>query len=572
MSFTYKNPVANVSLSAPEGVAINSNQGTNFSVSQVGGYQEVYYLENLNLTFSGTGNQQLSANTIPIQINVGTNIGLSFTVLTLNSDNISSGRRKLGMLAYVRETDTTYQYNIPNFETLWNSVTAQTGSSGVTFGATSTSVNARSQAGKDFINAWTGSTIEGVSGVTRGNARWQKYYGSQVEITGGTYNSGTTTLDLYNNTGGTISITGFTSSGGGGGTTVTGGTFNHNTGTLTINSSDASSVNISGFTDVYTTGGTLSGATLVLYDSTGGTVNISGFTILDHISYGETSNLDTGLRVIDTEPTSGVTGIFYNYILANNDTNYRAGTFTIITDRTNIDWTEVCTLDLGYTDDVVLSADINSGLIRFLGTFPSNDWQLNYVKNTVGSTFVNPAPTATPTVTPTNTPTKTVTPTNTPTPTITPTNTPTPSSTPYLYGCEYQFNYTGSGFTTPPSYTVTWLDYYGNPQSQTFTADNQVVGTFCAQCGSYNNGGNVDINANLIGACSSLPTPTPTTTTTSTNTPTPTQTPTNTPTVTPTVTPTNTPTATVTVTPTETPTNTPTPTETPTNTPTPTNN
>jgi len=223
MSFTYKNPVANVSLSAPEGVAINSNQGTNFSVSQVGGYQEVYYLENLNLTFSGTGNQQLSANTIPIQINVGTNIGLSFTVLTLNSDNISSGRRKLGMLAYVRETDTTYQYNIPNFETLWNSVTAQTGSSGVTFGATSTSVNARSQAGKDFINSWTGSTIEGVSGVTRDNARWQKYYGSQVEITGGTYNSGTTTLDLYNNTGGTISITGFTSEGGG--TTVTGGTF-----------------------------------------------------------------------------------------------------------------------------------------------------------------------------------------------------------------------------------------------------------------------------------------------------------------------------------------------------------
>jgi hypothetical protein len=140
-----------------------------------------------------------------------------------------------------------------------------------------------------------------------------------------------------------------------------------------------------------------------------------------------------------------------------------------------------------------------------------------------------------------------------------------------LYGCEYQFNYTGTGFTAPPSYTVSWLDYYGNPQSQTFTADNQVVGTFCAQCGSYNNGGNVDINANLIGACSSLPTPTPTTTTTPTNTPTPTETPTNTPTVTPTNTPTETPTNTPTPTGTsiaETPTNTPTNTETPTNTPT----
>ena len=578
MSFPYKNPLSSTQLTGANSVAAGKVFGTNFSVLQTGGYMEVYSLSDLGWTTNNaTGNIEYSGNTIPIQFSKG--FGSSPNTLTLNSDNISSGRRRLGMEVYVYETDTVYQYIIPNYQSLWNSITGLTGTSAITQSSFSTTVNTRSAAGTAFVNSWTGSTIEGISGVTRDNARWRIFYGTDVQITGGTYNSGTTTLDLYNSTGGTISITGFTS-GGGGGTTVTGGTFNKNTGTLTINSSDDSSVNISGFTDVYTTGGTLSGATLVLYDSTGGTVNISGFTVLDHIFYGETSNLDTGLRVIDTEPTSGVTGIFYNYILANNDTNYRAGTFTIITDRTNVDWTEVCTLDLGYTDDVILSADINSGLIRFLGTFPSNDWQLNYVKNTVGSTFVNPppsatpAPTATPTVTPTNTPTKTVTPTNTPTPTVTPTNTPTPSSTPYLYGCEYQFNYSGSGFTAPPSYTVTWLDYYGNPQSQTFTADNQVVGTFCAQCGSYNDGGNVDINANLIGPCSSLPTPTPTTTTTPTNTPTPTVTPTNTPTVTPTETPTNTPTATVTatptVTPTETPTNTPTNTETPTNTPTPT--
>ena len=564
MSFEYKNPTSTNIVAGPISVDRESDTGTIFSVNSIGGYMEVWSLADLNWVipnniYNDGGPVIFTGNTIPISFTSAAHSDPPpyINQLNLNNDGISSGRRRLGMLVFVQENLTTYQYIIPNYENLWDA--AEAAGDILDNSGTGYSVYNLSPSGQNLMNAWTGSTIEGVNGVTRDNARWRIFYGTDIQITGGTYNSGTTTLDLYNNTGGTISITGFTS-GGGGGTTVTGGTFNKNTGTLTINSSDASSVNISGFTDVYTTGGTLSGATLVLYDSTGGTVNISGFTILDHISYGETSNLDTGLRVIDTEPTSGVTGIFYNYILANNDTNYRAGTFTIITDRTNIDWTEVCTLDLGYTDDVVLSADINSGLIRFLGTFPSNDWQLNYVKNTVGSTFVNPAPTATPTVTPTNTPTKTVTPTNTPTPTITPTNTPTPSSTPYLYGCEYQFNYTGSGFTTPPSYTVTWLDYYGNPQSQTFTADNQVVGTFCAQCGSYNNGGNVDINANLIGACSSLPTPTPTTTTTSTNTPTPTQTPTNTPTVTPTVTPTNTPTATVTVTPTETPTNTPTPT------------
>ena len=637
MAFPYKNPISSLQNSATESVVRTATFGSNFSVLQTGGYMEVYSLSDLNWSTYGiaSGAVNNSGNTIPITFTKGTGSAFSRDILTLNSDNISSGRRRLGMLVYVYENNTTYQYIIPNYDTLWNNITGLTGNSGITQTDYTTTVNDRSQAGKDFINSWTGSTIEGVSGVTRDNARWQKYYGSQVEITGGTYNSGTTTLDLYNNTGGTISITGFTS-GGGGGTTVTGGTFNNNTGILTINSSDASSVNISGFTDVYTSGGTLSGATLVLYDSTGGTVNISGFTILDHISYGEASNLDTGLRVIDTEPTSGVTGIFYNYILTNCD-NYRAGTFTIITDRTNVDWTEVCTLDLGYTDDVILSADINSGLIRFLGTFPSNDWQLNYVKNTIGSNCTNPAPSATPTTTPTptitptpstssttptptpsvtstqtptptvtptntetptstptptvtptntvtptetptNTPTPTVTPTNTVTPTVTPTNTvtptetptntPTPTTTPYQFGCQYSLSYTGTGFTAPPSYTITYNDFYGNPQSQTFTGDNQVTGTFCAQCGSFNNGGNNDIVATLIGPCPSLPTPTPTTTTTPTPTPTNTETPTNTPTITPTETPTNTPTATVTATPTETPTNTPTNTETPTPTPT----
>ena len=604
MSFQYKNPTSDRVINSPFSVQRENDQGTNFSVESVGGYMEVFTLNDLNWiidpqTLIDGGSVLYSGNTIPISFGYNTPFSIPNT-LNVNNDSISSGRRRLGMQVYVNQTDTVYQYIITGYTSLWNS--AETAGSISDLGS-GYQVSDDTPQGAALVNSWTGSTIEGVSGVTRSNARWKIFYGSDVQITGGTYNSGTTTLDLYNSTGGTISITGFTS-GGGGGTTVTGGTFNKNTGTLTINSSDASSVNISGFTDVYTTGGTLSGATLVLYDSTGGTVNISGFTILDHISYGEASNLDTGLRVIDTEPTSGVTGIFYNYILTNCD-NYRAGTFTIITDRTNVDWTEVCTLDLGYTDDVILSADINSGLIRFLGTFPSNDWQLNYVKNTIGATCVNPAPsatptptptstitptpstssttptptpsvtstqtptptnTSTPTVTPTNTVTPTETPTNTPTPTVTPTNTVTPSSTPYLYGCEYQFNYSGSGFTAPPSYTVTWLDYYGNPQSQTFTADNQVVGTFCAQCGSYNDGGNVDINANLIGPCSSLPTPTPTTTTTPTPTPTNTETPTNTPTVTPTETPTNTPTATVT----ETPTNTPTNTETPTNTPTPT--
>ena len=41
-------------------------------------------------------------------------------------------------------------------------------------------------------------------GEIRENARWRIFYGTDVQITGGTYFSSTTTLDLFNNTGGTI--------------------------------------------------------------------------------------------------------------------------------------------------------------------------------------------------------------------------------------------------------------------------------------------------------------------------------------------------------------------------------
>jgi len=571
---------------------------------------EVFSLNDLNFVYSGTGLQQLSANTIPIQLTLRV-IPSAPDTLTLNSDNISSGRRKLGMQVYVQETDTVYQYVINNYETLWNALTAQTGSSAATIGDYTTTVNTRSQAGRDFINAWTGSTIEGISGVTRNDARWRIFYGTDVQITGGTYYSATTTLDLYNSTGGTVSITGFTS-GGGSGTSVTGGTFNHNTGVLTINNSNNTSVNISGFTDVYTSGGTLSGGTLTLYDSTGGTVTISGFTILDYIQYGSSLNLDSGVRVIDTTLIDDASSVQYNYVLTDCD-NYRSGQLVITCNRTEVDWYEVCTQDLGNTNGVIFSADTNSGLIRFKGYFPSNDWQVNFVKTMVPSFCTNPAPsaspiassptptptitvtptitptntptisltptntptstvtstptvtptstvtptvtptlTATPTVTPTMTPTKTVTPTPTVTPTMTPTETPTMTPTPSITATvtptisltptitptitETPTNTPTASITPTPTCTclqytltfstpfnypvnVTWTDCYGNPDSHTFNANNEVPGyTFCAQTGAYSLPAEIVLQSAPV-CCPILPTitPTPTQTPTPTN-------------------------------------------------------
>jgi len=118
MSFQYKNPITGQQTDGPISIPRNAVQGTNFSVLGVGGYMEVYNLNDLELFFSGNGIQELSANTIPIQLTIGLNDTFNPTFLTLNSDNISSGRRRLGMLVYVIDEDQVYQYTISNYNTL----------------------------------------------------------------------------------------------------------------------------------------------------------------------------------------------------------------------------------------------------------------------------------------------------------------------------------------------------------------------------------------------------------------------------------------------------------------------
>lgn len=238
-NFPYKNPITPEQLNGGQSVGRSETFGTNFSVLEIGGFMEVYNISDLIFTIpSGTtGPIELSGNTIPIEFVKGTGASFSPDVLTLQSDNISSGRRRLGMLVYVIEADQVYQYSISNYETLWNAATGATGVGGntVVFSDFGTTVKSNSAAGQNFINQWTGNTIEGVSGSTRANSVWKKYYGNNLSITGGTFNAFTGTLNLVNITGGTVPISGITSGGGGG--SITGGTFNINTGELSLSSS-----------------------------------------------------------------------------------------------------------------------------------------------------------------------------------------------------------------------------------------------------------------------------------------------------------------------------------------------
>ena len=210
MSVPYKNPISSVQVSTPQSVSRTSVFGTNFSVLNVGGYMEVYNLSDLSLTLTASTYPslvQLSANTIPIRFTKGNETFLSPDYLTLNSDNISSGRRRLGMLVYVHETDKVYQYVIPNYDTLWNNLSGLTGFSSVTYSDYTTVINNRSSVGQSFLSGWTSSNIEGVSGFTSTNANWRVFQ-SGSSFTGGTVSGAT------NFTGGltanTISTSGFT--------------------------------------------------------------------------------------------------------------------------------------------------------------------------------------------------------------------------------------------------------------------------------------------------------------------------------------------------------------------------
>jgi hypothetical protein len=289
MSFNYQNPLAGTIYEAPVGVALDNTTGTNFSVYSIGGYMEVYSHADLNYVIppGSEGTVISSANTIPIsfQYNVPFEIP---NVLTLYSDEISSGRRRLGMMVYVISADTTYQYIIDDYVTLWNA--AQT-SGALGYDGINWTCEDSTEAGANFVNAWTGSTIEGVNGVTRENARWKIANLNDNYITGGTYYSATTTLELFENNGAIITVTGFTG-------TVTGGTYDSGTSTLTLNNSDGSNVSITGITSG-------SGSALAVSDGVTTVNPVSGMTFNGATI---TDDGDGNITVTITGGTSGSSG------------------------------------------------------------------------------------------------------------------------------------------------------------------------------------------------------------------------------------------------------------------------
>jgi len=413
MSFIYKNPSVGTTLSTPDVVTRLSVVGSNFSVLTAGGYMEVWSLSDLNYqTFGGSGLIENSGNTIPIYYSKS-NLGFIASKVTIEDDGITSGRRRLGMQVYVHETDTVYQYVIPNYETLFNSA------SGATEEDPSTGkyvVSDNTVDGLAFVNAWLDSSIEGVSGVTRANARWRIFYGTDVTVTGGTYTNGTALFT--NSTGGTFSVTGFTTGGTGTDTFLTGGTYTNSTGTLTLERNDSGTIDITGFTtgtteDTYVTGvtynqltkeltlglndgvdfnatgfaaevtgGTYSGGSITLFKNDGTTSQITGLEILTHIGLVNDTNVSVSGTTIDTVDTTTYKGAFFDYVI-NDGTNYRAGTVQSVWSSTDIEFNDSSTVDIGTTNNFSWGMELDGNNALLKANILGGTWDIRIIKHII---------------------------------------------------------------------------------------------------------------------------------------------------------------------------------------------
>jgi len=382
MSFPYKNPVSSVQVNDTLSVLRDDTKGVIFSNGIIGGYQEVWSLDDLNFsTFGSTGNISNSGNTIPVSLFVRTAPFLA-NQITINNDGISSGRRRLGMLVYVHETDTVYQHVIPNYQTLWDN--AVSGNS-ITTGDTTFTVSAGSTFspnadGEALLSAWTGSTIEGVSGVTRENARWRIFYGTDITVTGGTYDNNTGTATFTNTTGGTFNITGFTT-----GTTedtyVTGVTYNQLNKELTLGISDGVFINATGFAPTIT-GGTYSDGEISLENNDGTSTLISGLEILTHIGTTTASTVSVSGTTIDTVDATTYKAAFFDYVI-DDGTNYRAGTLQSVWDGTTIRYNDFSTVDIGNTTNFVWSMELTGGNALLKADISGGTWDIRIIKHII---------------------------------------------------------------------------------------------------------------------------------------------------------------------------------------------
>ena len=104
----------------------------------------------------------------------------------------------------------------------------------------------------------------------------------------------------------------------------------------------------------------------------GSNASLSGLTVtgnatinLAKIRTYENSLVSAGTNVIGSFPTTDGNGVNFEYLVKSN-LNYRVGNIMAVWDGSNINFTEVTTVDLGNTTDVLLSCRILSGNVEII--------------------------------------------------------------------------------------------------------------------------------------------------------------------------------------------------------------
>ena len=170
----------------------NAVAGVTTGTSLTGGFHEYYSLSNITYNPNDPSPTPVPGllinleNLIPVSFipasttTTSSKKGGSVTITTpdsleLNSDLMSSGRLKLGMVVYVIEKQQAYQFIINDYKTLYNAA-----ASNITKSVTSATVTGGSTESDALIDAWTIHKVEGEDDGnggtwTRDQANWRKY-------------------------------------------------------------------------------------------------------------------------------------------------------------------------------------------------------------------------------------------------------------------------------------------------------------------------------------------------------------------------------------------------------------
>lgn len=196
---------------------------------------------------------------------------------------------------------------------------------------------------------------------------------SDTVLTGGTFDDQTGVATFTNNTGGTFTVTGFTTGAtiSNNGVVITGGTYNPSTGTQTLTNSTGGTVNISGFfkpsDDVYTSGFTFNESN---YDLTIHRNDGTNFTQSLHVLAGDmnitggTYNPETGDATFINN--SGGTFVISGFLTGYTDIDITGGTYNQDTGILDLEFSDGHTINIsGFFVDGIIELDYNTffGLI-----------------------------------------------------------------------------------------------------------------------------------------------------------------------------------------------------------------